>query len=67
MKKQDDGTTIRVSRETWNYITDVKRMLELTLGRDLTLDEVVHSSAQIAYGEKLDQLKVILGRVAKDG
>gem|GEM_PF-1718381 len=48
-------TTIRVTRQTANYINDIKRMLELALGRDITQEDVVLMAAQIAYGDQLEK------------
>jgi len=48
-------TTIRVSRKTADYINDVKRMLELAHGREVTQEEVVNTSARIAFGDQLEK------------
>ncbi len=60
VKKQDTMTTIRVTKETAGFLNDIKRMLELTLGREATLEDVVRSSAEIAYRERLESLKALL-------
>lgn len=54
-KSKAQMTTIRVTRQTANYINDIKRMLELALGRDITQEDVVLMAARIAYGDQLEE------------
>jgi hypothetical protein len=62
VKKQEEITTIRVSKDTANYVNDIRRMLELTLGHEMSVEEVVRNAAQIAYGEQLESLKAMIAQ-----
>jgi hypothetical protein len=59
-RESSDMTTIRVTKETASLVNDIKRMLELTLGREVTQEEVVRKAAEIAYGEKLTNIQSTL-------
>lgn len=55
MPPKHDLTTIRIKRETAEYINDVKRMLELVTGNELTQGEVVEQALKVAFGKQLKE------------
>jgi hypothetical protein len=70
-KKSDGMTTIRVSKQTSELVNDIRRMLALATGEDVTSDDVVYKAALLAFGDQLDksreQIRSIVDKYEENG
>jgi hypothetical protein len=70
-KKSDGMTTIRVSKQTSELVNDIRRMLALATGEDVTSDDVVYKAALLAFGDQLDksreQIRSIVDKDEENG
>jgi hypothetical protein len=58
--KGKELTSIRASKATTAKINNIKRMLELALGREVTQEEVVNKAVDIAFGDQLERVQEVL-------